>query len=293
MKRKAFVYIMVWILGATCTACVKGRSTSRSSETRAYMTEAQSTQAETEQRTEPERETGTEYQPPELNTVESLEDDGKELSAEEAIRSVMKGKHSALELYNPPHYRSEGKERIFHLGEEVDDWVTAVEIRDYPDTGLARINMLTYNRVLGDALVNIDEAKWDKFVCVDLDQDGTMEVLVEGGPSGVALHYAGGEVYMTVLGTCIDVYENGVIWDTAGICTYFYYRYYPAKAAMYLEFLTQENRRGENNEFEYYEIKRKRVTQEEHDAYVQELIGGLTPLEWHEFTEANIDQYVR
>ncbi len=41
-----------------------------------------------------------------------------------------------------------------------------------------------------------------------------------------------------------------------------------------------------------YNIMYKDVTKEEHDAYVGELIGGLEPLEWHEFTEENIDRYV-
>ena len=297
-------------MGSACAACTKGSSTlnnngeitenmSGTTISGAETSKGQNveteflgeTQTETPQETESEapKETIVEY---ELNTVESLEDDGKEMSAAEAIRSTMKGKHSALEVYQ--------KERVFSLTEGWG-WQEADEIKDMPDRGLARINMLTYNRQLDTAITPIKKAEWNKFVCVDLDQDGIKEVIVQGGPGGAALYYAGGEVYMATLNTRRFpdiVYENGICVQGSGSAwSTGYDRYYPAKGAMYNENLAYcEEGRFENGSADYYKINNRDVerdvTKEEYYAYVEELIGGLTPLEWHEFTEENIDKYV-
>ena len=293
-------------MGVMCAACTKGSSTLNNNgeitenmlETTAARAETSKgqnveteflgeTQTETPQETETEapKETIMEY---ELNTVESLENDGKEMSAAEAIRSAMKGEHSALELmFDERLYKRDG-----------GGWPNSKDsIKDMPDTGLARINMLTYNRQLDTAITPIKEAKWISFVCVDLDQDGTKEAFVEGGPGVVALHYAGGEVYMTVInvrGFPDKVYENGICCRGEGSAwSHQYDRYYPAKGAMYRANLTDiEEGRSENGSMDYYKIYNKEVTKEEYYAYVEELIGGLTPLEWHEFNEENIDKYV-
>lgn len=304
--RKLAVCILVCIMGVTCAACTKGSSalsgngemtentletsgisdeTSKGQNVEAESSTETQTKAPQETDTEAPKETVEEY---ELNTVESLEDDGKETSAAEAIRGTMKGTRSALELmYNDRLYMRVG-----------GGWPNSEDsIKDMPDTGLARINMLTYNRVWDTAITPVKEAKWESFVCVDLDQDGTKEVLVKGGPGGVALHYVGGEVYMTVInlrGFPYDVYENGICYRCEGSAwSHQYDRYYPAKGAMYRANLTDiEEGRAENGSMDYYKIYGKDVTKEEYYAYVDELIGGLTPLEWHEFTEENIDKYV-
>lgn len=309
--RKLTACLFVCIMSAMCVACTKGSSTlSYNGEITENMPETSdigdetskeqnvktepSTEAQSETQTEVPKETQTEVPQEtvvkyELNTVESLEDDGKDMSAAESIRSAMKGKRSALEIMFD--------ERLFSLTEGWG-WQEADEIKDMPDTGLARINMLTYNRALDKAITPIKKAEWEKFVCVDLDQDGTKEVLVEGGPGGVALHYAGGEVYMTVINVRsfpYDVYENGVYSRDGGgwVCTA-YARLYPAKGAMYYRIMTYnvDNEGGGLTTPSVYEIMNKEVTKEEYDAYLNDLIGGLTPLEWHEFNEENIDKYV-
>lgn len=303
--RKLTVYLMVCIMGVTCTACTKGSSTlnnnggitenisgtsaagdetSKGQKAETEIPSETQTEAPQETETEAPKETIVEY---ELNTVGSLEDDGRDMSAAEAIRSVMKGKHSALELMFD--------ERLFSLTEGWG-WQEADEIKDMSDAGLARINMLTYNRQLDTAITPIEKAKWESFVCVDLDQDGTKEVLVQGGPGGVALHYAGGEVYMTVINVRAfpaDIYESGVYRRDGGgwACTA-YARLYPANGAMYYRIITYNADNEGLTTPSIYEIMNKEVTKEEYDAYVEELIGGLTPLEWHEFNEENINKYV-
>lgn len=290
-------------MGVMSAACTKGSSAlnnngeitenmSGTTAAGAETSKGQSVETEFWGETQTETPQGTESEAPEekyeLNTVESLENDGKEMSAAEALRSAMKGEHSALELmFDERLYNRTG-----------GGWPNSEDsIKDMPDTGLARINMLTYNRQLDTAITPVKEAKWERFVCVDLNQDGTKEVLVEGGPGGVALHYAGGEVYMTVINTRgfpYKVYENGICYRGEGSAWgYQYDRYYPAKGAMYRANLTDiEEGRAEDGSMDYYKIDGKEVTKEEYYAYVKDLIGGLTPLEWHEFTEENIDKYV-
>lgn len=304
--KKLLIYLLVCIMCAMCAACTKGSSTlSNVGEIRESLSELSAVDVETskEQCTETEFQSEAEIEVPreteteapqetvveyELNTVESLEDDGKELSAAEALRSTMKGKHSALELMFD--------ERWFSLTKDTG-WQQADEIKDMPDTGLARINMLTYNRVLDRAITPIEKAKWKQFVCVDLDQNGTKEVLLSGGPGGVALHYVGGEVYMTVINVrhfpC-NVYENGICDQGDGSAwSLGHDRYFPAKGAMYSEDLAyKEEGRFEDGSADYYKINNIEVTKEEYDSYINELIGGLTPLKWHDFNEENIDKYV-
>ena len=305
--KKISVYILICILCAMCAACTKGSSTlSNIGETVQSMpepstsdTEAskeQSTESEFQSETESEapKETESETQPEtvvgyELNTVESLEDDGKEMSAAEAFRSTMKGKHSALELFQ--------KERLFDLGGDEDDSNAADGIKDMPDTGLARINMLTYNRSGIGGAITPSISKWERFTCVDLDGNGTKEVLVDNIGIMAVLHYLGDEVYMTNL--CMKelpyaVYENGVCETAVGGFDRQFYRLYPAKGAIYREWLIYEYivPEGMDTSHNVYKIKGKDVTEEELNAYLKELIGGLTPLEWHEFTEENIDKYV-
>lgn len=295
MKRKIFVFILTCIILIMTVACGKdGKSENYTSAIVKDDTEtAQNTKAQTTEAHEPETGTSEETEIRyELNTVEALEDDGKEMSVAEAIKSTMKGKHSALELMYD--------ERLFHLAENerIDGgWNEVTEIKDMPDAGLARINMNTYNRKLDKSIVPINKAEWDSFVCIDLDNDGKKEVLVKGGPGGVALHYAGGEVYMTVINTRsfpIDIYENGVYSrDGGGVFGEIYSRLYPTKGAMYDIMVAHKyDDEGLTTNPPIYKIMEKDVAKEEYDAYVEELIGGLTPLEWHEFTEENIDRYV-
>ena len=129
--RKLTVCLLVCIMGVTCIACTKGSSTlSSNGEITENMPETSdisdeiskgqdveaepSTEAQSEIQTEVPKE--TELEAPqetiaeyELNTVESLEDDGKDMSAAEAIRSAMKGKHSVLELmFDERMYRRDG-----------------------------------------------------------------------------------------------------------------------------------------------------------------------------------------
>lgn len=300
--KKLLVGLLISIMGAACAACTKGSSAQNVADritesenmseqltTGAETSKEQSTETETQTESQGETETPFEYiEKYELNTVESLEDDGKDMSAAEALRSAMKGKHSVLELT----YR----EQLYSLTEGWG-WHEADEIKDMPDTGLARMNMRTYNRGMALSIMPINEARWESFVCVDLDRDGTKEVLAQGGPGGVALHYAGGEVYITVINDRrfpYDVYENGVCTQGEGSAwSLGHDRYYPAKGAMYIENLTySEVGRFEDGHADFYKINNKEVTKEEYDSYIEELIGGLAPLEWHEFTEENIDKYV-
>lgn len=303
--KKISVYILTCIVGAMCVACTKGSSTlSNVGEITQSMPELSVSEAETSQEqvtkaevpsgTESEALKETEAETPqetvveyELNTVESLEDDGKEMSVAEALRSTMKGRHSALELMF--------RERLFCLTKDTG-WQQANEIVDMPDEGLHRINMLTYNRMLDTAITPIEKANWERFVCVDLDQNGIKEVLVKGGPGGVALHYDGGKVYMTVINVrkfpC-DVYENGICTQGAGSAwSLGHDKYYPAQGAMYYEALAYKEEGRIDGSADYYKINNEKVTKEEYYSYIEELIGGLTPLEWHEFTEENIDKYV-
>ncbi len=223
--RNLTVYVLVCLKGIMSVACTKGGFTlDNNGEITENMSGTTAAGAETskgqngeteffgEIQTEAPQETESEgpEEKYELNTVESLEDDGKEMSAAEALRSTMKGKHSALELmFGDRLYNRYG-----------GGWPNSDDsIKDMPNTGLARINMLTYNRQLDTAITPIKEAKWKSFVCVDLDQDGTKEAFVEGGPGVVALHYAGGEVYMTVInvrGFPDKVYENGICYRGEG-----------------------------------------------------------------------------
>ena len=210
------------------------------------------------------------------------------MSAAEALRSTMKGKHSALELVE--------NERLFFLGRDEDEPKRADSIEDIPNTGLGRINMLNYNRSMIGPQAVPSIIKWGNFACVDLDGDGTNEVLVDNGISVQAvLYYAGGEVYLTHIYSKFSpytVYENGV-WETAsGAFDRQFYRLYPAKGAVYVEDIAYEWVWEENPDASIYMIMNKEVSKDEHDAYVKELIGGTTSVEWHEFTEENIDKYV-
>lgn len=285
MKKRIFIFILICMIGIMAAACANDNSSEDN--TSAILqddTEAQTTK-ENEAETQTPEETEIRF---ELNTVESLEDDGKEMSVAETIRSTMKGKHSALELMYD--------ERLFSLTQNTG-WQQADEIKDMSDAGLSRIDMLTYNRAMDKGITPMDKAVWRSFVCVDLDQDGTKEVLVKGGPGGVALHYAGSEVYMTVINISAfpcNVYENGIYDEgDGGAFALGYDRLYPAKGAMYTEKIAYKyDDEGITTNPPIYKIMGKDVTKEEHDAYVEELIKGLTPLEWHDFTEENIDRYV-
>ncbi|MBD5158208.1 MAG: hypothetical protein HDT13_11330 [Butyrivibrio sp.] len=184
-------------------------------------------------------------------------------------------------------------DRVFFL-----DTIDSVqdEIKDFPDTGLYRVNMLKYNVSPDMGGVTYDGVcKWKAFLSVDLDRDGIKEVIVQrDSGSMMSLHYAGGEVYMTKVPNSLgyEIYENGVWTATNGAFGICYWRIYPAKGAMYIQKLAEENRRGYGSPLETYMIMDKSVTMEEHDAYVERLVGGLTPLEWYDFTEENIDRYV-
>lgn len=308
--KKISVYILICIVGAMCVACVKGNSTLNGADKiKESMSELPISGVETSQEHIPETEASgeteteipkeTETDAPsetvveyELNTVESLEDDGKEMSVAEALRSTMKGRHSALELFDD--------ERLFYLersGSNIEpNPANRGSIEDMPDTGLARINMLTYNRrgFLGGITPNA--ASWERFVCVDLDGNGTKEVIIYGGPY-IVLHCVGTEVYMTSIYSRMApyiIYENGVWEASSGAFDRQLYRLYPAKGAIYRENLTYEYIVPDYGDpsFNQYKIMGKDVTEEELNAYLEELIGGLTPLEWHEFTEENIDKYV-
>lgn len=274
MKRKIFIYILICIMGIMCTSCRKESSASTVRETANPETE-------------------TEYVLPEINTVEALEDDGMEMSAAEALQSAMKGKHSVLEMWSGHGYEDRRQDRVFFLDtiDPVQD-----EIKDFPDTGLYRVNMLKYNVSPDMGGVTYDGVcKWKAFLSVDLDRDGIKEVIVQrDSGSMMSLHYAGGEVYMTKVPNSLgyEIYENGVWTATNGAFGICYWRIYPAKGAMYIQKLAEENRRGYGSPLETYMIMDKSVTMEEHDAYVEQLVGGLTPLEWYDFTEENIDRYV-
>lgn len=287
--KKILVYLLLCAMSAVCVACTKGSSEKnvtdkatqieKASKPQVTVTEISEEQtAETKGQNETKTENSTEYK---LNTVESLEDDGKEMSATEAIRSTMKGRHSALELLE--------KDRVFDLKNNNI-------IDDKPNEELARINMLDYNRWGISGTICPNGTKWERFVCVDLDGNGTKEVIAESGPH-IILHFIGGEVYMTNIYSKVSpniIYENGVWEAAAGAFDRQLYRLHLAKGAIYRENLTYEYVTPNENDLSHnkYMIKGKEVTKEEYDAYVEKLIGGLTPLEWHEFTEENIDKYV-
>ena len=300
MKRLS-VCIFVCIVGAMCFACTKGSSTlSNVGEITQSMSElpiadAETSQdqiaeteisGETETETPKETETDVEY---ELNPVESLEDDGKEMSAAEALRSTMKGKHSALELME--------RKRLFVLGSDNEFSNAAENIENVPDTGLARINMLTYNRGGSGVVIIPNATNWERFICVDLDGNGTKEVIADSFYFCAILHYTGDEVYITNISSKFRpdfVYENGV-WETSsGAFDRQLARLYPVKGAVYISYAVYEYIVPDYGDptFNQYKIMGKDVTEEELNAYLEELIGGLTPLEWHEFTEENIDKYV-
>lgn len=294
--KKISIFLLICIMVAVFAACAKRSSAQNfadgisESESVSGQNTAQSETFKEQRETETQIETETTTDDPEeyeLNTVESLEDDGKEMSAAESLRSAMNGKHSVLELT----YR----ERLFSLTDG-DGWQQADEIKDMADAGLARINMLTYNRGVGLAIMPIAKAGWKYFVCVDLDQNGTKEVLVHGTSGGAVLHYSEGEVYMTVINERSfpnDIYENGIYRrDGGGVGCTAYDRLYPAKGAMYCRIMAYNSDNEGLITPPVYKVMNKAVTKEEYDAYLKDLIGGLTPLEWHEFTEENIDKYV-
>lgn len=287
--KKISVYLLLCVMSVVCAACTKGSSEKnvtdkatqieKASEPQITGTEISKEQpSETKEQSETKTENSTEYK---LHTVESLEDDGKEMSAAEAIRSTMKGRRSALELLE--------KDRVFDLQSNN-------HADDKSNEGLERVNMLDYNRWGISGTICPNGTKWERFVCVDLDGNGTKEVIAEGG-THIILHFMGGEVYMTNIYSKVSpdkVYENGV-WGTAtGAFDRQLYRLHPAEGAIYRENLTYEyiTPNGNDTSHNKYMIKGKNATKEEYDAYLDELIGGLTPLEWHEFTEENIDKYV-
>lgn len=285
--KKYFIYILLLVMGTVCTACVKGSFASTAIETSIAETVERRTDKEQESLTAPPSETETEYSE-EINTVESLEDDGKEMSAAEAIRSAMKGKRSALELTR--------EERFFFL-RDGDEPYYAKEIKDMTADGLRRIDLHRYNRGAWGISPIWTEAwdKWEKFICVDLDQDGTKEVVLGGDSINVFLHYKDGEVYLTEPTPRLfpyEVYENGICLSEGGAFSTGYNRLYPAKGAMYVESVAYFTDNSDIGFDSNYEIMGKAVTKEEYEAYIEQLIGGSTPLEWHEFTEENIDRYV-
>lgn len=285
--KKYFIYILLLVMGTVCTACVKGSFASTSIETSIAETTERRTDKEQESLTAPPSETETEYSE-EINTVESLEDDGKEMSAAEAIRSAMKGKRSALELTR--------EERFFFL-RDGDEPYYAKEIKDMTVDGLRRIDLHRYNRGAWGISPIWTETwdKWEKFICVDLDQDGTKEVVLGGDSINVFLHYKDGEVYLTEPTPRLfpyEVYENGICLSEGGAFSTGYNRLYPAKGAMYVESVAYFTDNSDIGFDSNYEIMGKAVTKEEYEAYIEQLIGGSTPLEWHEFTEENIDRYV-
>lgn len=297
-------------MGVICAACTKGSSTlSYNGEITENMPETSdigdetskeqnvktepSTEAQSETQTEVPKETQTEVPQEtvvkyELNTVESLEDDGKDMSAAEAIRSAMKGKRSALELTR--------EERFFFL-RDGDEPYYAKEIKDMPADGLRRIDLHRYNRGAWGISPIWTETwdKWEKFICVDLDQDGTKEVVLDGDSINVFLHYKDGEVYLTEPTPRLfpyEVYENGICLSEGGAFSTGYNRLYPAKGAMYVESVAYFTDNSDIGFDSNYEIMGRAVTKEEYEAYIEQLIGGSIPLEWHEFTEENIDRYV-
>lgn len=308
--RKLTVYLLICIMASVFAACTKGSSTQngvdripeRESPSEPQATEAetykeQNTETEAPSETKPQTEASSEFEYTgkyEFNTVESLEDDSRAISAAEAYRSVMKGKHSVLELFED--------EKLFWVNVDpraVSSFTLVAEsIEDRPDTGLARVDMLHYNRSGLAGAICPFYVKWGSFVCVDLDGDGEEEVLVRGANSDatVILHFAGDEVYMTSIYSKFIpdyIYENGIWQTSSGAFDRQFYKIYPRKGATYHEQLAYEwVAEGMDPASFIYEVKNKKVTKEEHDAYVKELVGGLAPLEWHEFTEENIDKYV-
>lgn len=285
--KKILIYIVVCITGTICAACVRGSSASSIVET--SITETTERQTVKEQESLSVLPTETEYLE-EINTVESLEDDGKDMSAAEALRSAMKGKRSALELT---------RDERFFLLRDGDGPRYAEEVKDMSTDGLRRINLHKYNRGAGGVSPIWTEAwdKWERFICVDLNQDGTKEVLLEGNAINVFLHYKDGEVYLTEPIPRLFpylVYENGICLDGAGgAFSTGYNRLYPAKGAMYIEQIAYMDERDDyHGDIPQYKIKDKGVTKDEYEDYIEQLIGGLTQLEWHEFTEENIDKYV-
>lgn len=289
MSKRIFIYILALAAGGICTACVRGSSTSTVVETNVTESTERQTVKEKESLPEPPTETENEYSE-EINTVESLEDDGRKMSAAEALRSAMKGKHSALELTRDERFF------ILHDGNEQPYYVK--EIKDMPIDGLKKIDLHKYNRGAGGISPIWAEAwvKWEKFICVDMDQDGTKEVLLDGDAIDVVLYYKDGEVYMAETAPRAFpsiVYENGIFLTSGGIYSVTHNRLYTAKGAVYREWVAFMD---DNTELvidtSVYKIMNKEVTKEEYEVYIEELVGGLTPLEWHDFTEENIDRYV-
>ncbi|MCM1308017.1 MAG: hypothetical protein NC223_05400 [Butyrivibrio sp.] len=222
----------------------------------------------------------------EADTEEYPDDGALKSGAAEALRAAMKGKRPVLELKND--------ERLFGLG-GFSDMRYAEEVKDMTDMGLSEINLLEY--CANKALSLTGETKWECFLTADLNRDGTDEVLLVGNDIRAVLHYAGGEVYFTAVPSEVfpsEVYENGVCanseWSAWSLC---HYMYYPAKGALYVDMPAYSDEgRYEENGSDIYEIDGKRVSREEYYAYVDGIIGGLTPLAWYDFTEENIDRYV-
>lgn len=283
MRNKILIYVLICAIAIIFTSCAK-EGTAAKTETGTSKIQAVLNSTESHN-TETEALFGIDsvY---EARMLGFYENDGKETNAAEALRSAMKGTRSVLELTKD--------ERIFGLG-GLSGTQYVEEVKDMPDSGLAGINLLEYNS--NYALSLMSKTEWVCFLCADLNQDGTKEVLLVGNGARAVLHYAGDEVYMTVMPPGLfpsEVYENGVCinreWSSWSLC---YDMYYPAKGAMYLKRIaySDEGRYAETGS-DIYEIDSKRVTREEYYAYVEQLVGGLTPLEWYDFTEENIDRYV-
>lgn len=269
MRNKLLIYLLVSAMAVLCISCTRKGAATEKETAKTQVTDLRFTEA--------------------TSSADSVHENALKTGAAEALRSAMKGTRDVFELTKD--------ERLFDLG-GFSDTRYAAEVKDMPDTGLTKVNVLEYGRNYKLSLT--DGVEWQCFLCVDLDQDGTKEVLLVGkGGKGVRaiLHYAGNEVYFTAMPSAMfpsEVYENGVCtnkeWSVWSLC---HDAYYPARGAMYVDMLAYSDEgRYEEISSDIYEIDNKRVTKDEYYAYINDLTGGLTPLEWYDFTEENIDRYV-
>lgn len=320
--KKISVCLLICIIGAVCAACAEGSPSKNvsdsSSASRQPATAAESSREhgiETETQSEIFKETvnqtealgeteglsETETENPyisEINTVESLEDDGKEMSAAEALRSALRGKRSALDLVDSFDEKY-GEDRVFSDRVLENKIFDASEIKDYPNDGLARINVLEWNRLWVSGIPN--SWKWESFTCVDLDNDGAKEIFLKSEGCDAILYYCDDDVYISYIDMGYGkakIYKNGILSTISGAAytddeyNRFYYKFRPVKGALYRELLAGSWYEAGQI---HYTLDHRIIKKEEYDAhakdYIKEITGG-SELEWHDFSEENIDKYV-
>ncbi len=239
---------------------------------------------------EPTTEQETETLHPELYTVEALPDDGRELSAAEALRSTLKGNHSALEL-------TYGNGMSFiNTDHDITPSELSEKLKPKPIDKYPRVNIREYNRTsLGVTSKNYEV--WDAFSCVDMDGNGINEIILyqRGGdyssPQAV-LYYCDDEVFMWNTGyrDMDDIYKNGIFIIYDGVNAISYFKGYPVKGAFYAVNEAYEDTWADGKWY----IHEENVSREEFDEYMSVILPDRTAFaEMYEFTDENIDLYIK